>query len=352
MFYIVSSSFLKNARSSFAGFLIVAYMVERLDCSVEAALAEFARIRPPGIYKADYIRELFRRYEEEEDAPEAPPMPDWCSDIPPADQQANRVVVGTSTTGKKRSFNSSFGNRSDDPDNEVLDVEDETYEPNGTNNVDDDDTVISPSDSGVSSTHSALGSGQTGNKTSSTSSSDSEHPTPPPSTSTPVKKRRKQFLNLNATFMAGVQGVQLITDQPRLNELQECIQHLCGWKGNSFPGSQPVSMDQENMKLLQLNPYRVSWKADGTRYMMLVRRRGEVYFFDRDNSCFQVQGITFPRRKDLNDHLRDTVMDGEMVIDKVDGLTIPRYLVYDVVHFNGYVHMVKNDDITFIYIFR
>lgn len=316
-------------------------MVERLDCSVEAALAEFARIRPPGIYKADYIRELFRRYEDEEDASDAPLMPDWCNDIPPAEPPANQLAVGVGTS-RKRSFNSSFGPGLDDPDNDVLDDEDEVYRSNGSSSaIDDEDAVISPSDSGIISSHSAASAsdsgsgGRSGHKTSSTSSSDSEQQATPPSTSTPAKKRRKQFLNLNATFMAGVQGVQLVTDQPRLDELQECVQRLCGWTGRGFPGSQPVSMDLENMQLLQRHPYRVSWKADGTRYMMLVRRRGEVYFFDRDNSCFQVQGVTFPRRKDLNDHLRDTVLDGEMVIDKVDGLTIPRYLVYDVVQFDG-----------------
>lgn len=32
----------------------------------------------------------------------------------------------------------------------------------------------------------------------------------------PKKKRRKEFLKLNATFMAGVQGVKLIIDQVRV----------------------------------------------------------------------------------------------------------------------------------------
>lgn len=41
---------------------------------------------------------------------------------------------------------------------------------------------------------------------------------------------------------------------------------MCEWKGNGFPGSQPVSMDRHNIKLLQIKPYMVSWKADGTRY--------------------------------------------------------------------------------------
>jgi len=34
---------------------------------------------------------------------------------------------------------------------------------------------------------------------------------------------------------------------------------------SGFPGSQPVSMDIQNMKLLHTKPYRVTWKADGTR---------------------------------------------------------------------------------------
>lgn len=61
------------------GFLIAAYMVERMDCSVEAAILAFAQARPPGIYKDDYIKELFRRYDDVEDALPAPEKPDWCS---------------------------------------------------------------------------------------------------------------------------------------------------------------------------------------------------------------------------------------------------------------------------------
>ena len=33
---------------------------------------------------------------------------------------------------------------------------------------------------------------------------------------------------------------------------------------------------------------QVSWKADGTRYMMLVDGEDEVYFIDRDNCVYQV----------------------------------------------------------------
>ena len=47
-------------------------------CSIEAALSVFGQMRPPGIYKQDYVNELFLRYGDSEDTPSAPPMPDWC----------------------------------------------------------------------------------------------------------------------------------------------------------------------------------------------------------------------------------------------------------------------------------
>lgn len=34
--------------------------------------------RPVGIYKQDYINELYKRYDEIKDATLAPPTPDWC----------------------------------------------------------------------------------------------------------------------------------------------------------------------------------------------------------------------------------------------------------------------------------
>lgn len=103
---------------------------------------------------------------------------------------------------------------------------------------------------------------------------------------------------------------------------------------SGFPGCQPVSMDLNNINLLHQKPYRVSWKADGTRYenidiylllelldvhlacysyMMLIDGEDEVYFFDRDHNVFKVHGLTFPQRKDLGRHLKDTLLDGVSV---------------------------------------
>jgi len=48
-----------------------------------------------------------------------------------------------------------------------------------------------------------------------------------------------------------------------------------------------------------------------------------------------VEGITFPSRKNFDEHLYQTLVDGEMVLDNVNGTTIPRYLIYDIIKFRG-----------------
>ncbi|XP_034944085.1 mRNA-capping enzyme-like [Chelonus insularis] len=58
-------------------------------------------------------------------------------------------------------------------------------------------------------------------------------------------------------------------------------------------------------------------------------------FIDRDNSVFQVSGLKFPHPRDLSRSLKDTLLDGEMVIDKVNSTEYPRYLAYDVIMYDG-----------------
>ena len=55
-----------------AGYMVVSFMV-RQGMSVQRALRVFAEHRPPGIYKEDYVRELYRYYHEPLCARRAPP---------------------------------------------------------------------------------------------------------------------------------------------------------------------------------------------------------------------------------------------------------------------------------------
>ncbi len=214
------------------GFLISAFLIQTEDWSPEAAVGAFAEARKPGIYKGDYIQELFRRYGDESDAPVPPELPDWCFEEEEEDDD-----VGGSSNG------------------------------NGAG----------PSGSGGG------GGG---------------------------KRRGKEVNKKNPQFMPGVPGVRAVTDQPRLKQIQSRIQGLCHWGKSGFPGAQPVSMDVDNIAFLSQRPYKVSWKADGMRYMMLIDGKDQVFFADRDNCIFQVENLTFPARKEPDRHLTQTLLDG------------------------------------------
>eukprot|EP01018_Ginkgo_biloba_P032026 Gb_15931 [translate_table: standard] len=104
-----------------------------------------------------------------------------------------------------------------------------------------------------------------------------------------------------------------------------------------FPGSQPVSLDRAHLQLLRQRYYYATWKADGTRYMMLITRDG-CYLIDRKFSFRRVQ-LRFPKKgvpqgSSETHHL--TLLDGEMIIDTVPetGEQKRRYLVYDLMMLN------------------
>ncbi|XP_011307620.1 mRNA-capping enzyme [Fopius arisanus] len=234
------------------GFLIISYLVETEFSDVEGGLYSFSIARPPGIYKGDYIQELFRHYSDIADAPPPPARPTWCLEY---------------------------------------------------------------DDAGVEDTDEVPESGSSGQ--------------------TNGNKRRREFNAKNPVFMAGVPNVEVVKEPRKIAGIQARVQQMCGWETGGFPGSQPVSMDKTNLRLLHEKPYRVSWKADGTRYMLLIQGDGELYFIDRNNSVFEIKGLTFPHPRDVTRQLRDTLLDGEMVIDKDKGIEYPRYLAYDVIMYDG-----------------
>lgn len=49
---------------------------------------------------------------------------------------------------------------------------------------------------------------------------------------------------------------------------------------------------------------------------MLINDDDEIYAFDRDNNVFRIPSISFPHRKETR-HIRDTLVDTEVIIDKV-----------------------------------
>ncbi|XP_008787727.1 mRNA-capping enzyme-like [Phoenix dactylifera] len=105
-------------------------------------------------------------------------------------------------------------------------------------------------------------------------------------------------------------------------------------RGNAqFPGSHPVSLNRDNLQLLRQRYYYATWKADGTRYMMLITTHG-CYLIDR-NFCFRRVQMRFPLKNNEGSH-NLTLIDGEMIIDTLPDTGLKRrYLAYDLVALNS-----------------
>eukprot|EP00731_Ephydatia_muelleri_P011049 Em0005g1635a len=150
-------------------------------------------------------------------------------------------------------------------------------------------------------------------------------------------RRPREKNNENAKFMEGVNGVFLVPS-PTRDQVQMDCQAIVGWTHIltwRVPRLTASLHGRQNIKLLSQKPYRVTWKADGTRYLMYIKGPGEVYMIDRDNSVFKVPRVSFPARKRPGDGVKSTLLDGEMVLDKVEGVVRPRYLIYDIMQFEG-----------------
>lgn len=192
------------------GFLIAAYLVEKYDYDIAAAIQTFASARPPGIYKQDYINELFRRYGDEDDEPlQAPPLPDWCFDEEETDDHYEPTYQQAS------SYNDNRKRKYDEQNEEAEEDEDEGTEDGA---------------------------------------STSNEPRR-------KKKRKAENLRADAVFMEGVPGVTLLLDKPKVNALQHMIQDMCEWNGTGFPGNKK----NNEIKFVSQNP-----KTQNTKFGILI----------------------------------------------------------------------------------
>ncbi|ULU10947.1 hypothetical protein L3Y34_014870 [Caenorhabditis briggsae] len=247
------------------GFLIAAYLFQVNEYGLDAAIREFAENRQGGIYKQDYIDDLYTRYEPlEDERVMAPEKPDWEREHHYTDG-SNQNNNGTASSSQAN-FANGNGNQS-------------ASSSNGKNNG-----------AGV-----------------------------------------KQFMD------GLVKGARHVEDPGKKSILQAKIQELCKWSKQGFPGLQPVSLSRDNINCFEKEPYMVSWKADGMRYIVYIND-GEVYAFDRDNEVFEIDNLDFVNND--GSPLKGTVVDTEVIIDKVEEHGIlrdhPRMLIYDVMRIGGF----------------
>ena len=138
--------------------------------------------------------------------------------------------------------------------------------------------------------------------------------------------------NLDGSRMHHDDVLGEVVFEGQAREIRNVVLWLCGQEGSRFPGSQPVSLARDNMHELARREYHVTWKADGTRYMLLCMRDG-AYLVDRKFAVRRVV-VRFPaplKTHGVATH-NATLLDGEMVVDDLpDGTQRRRFLVYDCV---------------------
>ena len=78
-----------------------------------------------------------------------------------------------------------------------------------------------------------------------------------------------------------------------------------------FLGSNPISLNRDHLQLLSQHYYYATWKADGTRYMMLITL-DKCYLIDKSYNFQKVQ-IRFPCSCRKRTH-HYTLLDGEMAM--------------------------------------
>ncbi|KAH9945882.1 mRNA capping enzyme, catalytic domain-containing protein [Epithele typhae] len=131
--------------------------------------------------------------------------------------------------------------------------------------------------------------------------------------------------------------------------LKRHVAALCHLEHERFPGSQPVSFAAKDLDRLEEKDFWVAEKSDGVRVLLLVCPNpfdGEqtVYLIDRHNSYRQLEGLYFPHHENPAQQLRNTLVDGELVID-VDPHSQHeklRYLAFDCLIVDNQYVMDKN----------
>ncbi|KAF9645289.1 mRNA capping enzyme, alpha subunit [Thelephora ganbajun] len=116
--------------------------------------------------------------------------------------------------------------------------------------------------------------------------------------------------------------------------LKKAVSELCNLNTNRFPGAQPVSFTTADLEKLVDEDYWVCEKSDGIRVLLFIstlKDAQNVFLLDRHNNYYQLDGFYFPHYEDPRVPLKNSLIDGELVLD-VDPQTRQetlRYLCFD-----------------------
>ncbi|VDL57455.1 unnamed protein product [Hymenolepis diminuta] len=294
------------------GFMIVSYLVEECQCSLEYALQLFADARKPGIYKANYLKELYTRFDDPEDCPSPPELPDWCNE----DESGGEALIPRKRRHPDSPVNDDVGDDEENENGRPSKIPRFPFTPPGQPKLMEGVTSVETLDQSSLETHQVRTVVDYLIRFGSVLPQRDEVPT----TSSDCTPLQQPFETLD----------------PPASSLSDQLPHypldldLNLDPKLRFKGSQPVSMTRQNVALIADNPYMASYKSDGTRYLMLIHGPGRVYLIDRSNFVYKVGCLEFPSYLWMSSALEDiakgarpsdfnTVTDGHLVNTLVDG---------------------------------
>ncbi|KAG0647460.1 mRNA processing 2 [Hyphodiscus hymeniophilus] len=137
-------------------------------------------------------------------------------------------------------------------------------------------------------------------------------------------------------------GIRVPAGEPLLYNMRQEVASLLNRKNINFPGAQPVSFARRHLEELARKDYFVCEKSDGMRYLLYLTEdehgREAQYLIDRKNDYWYIppDELHFPIQNDRQGFHINTLIDGELVMDKVPGGGMqPKYLVFDCLVLDG-----------------
>lgn len=96
-----------------------------------------------------------------------------------------------------------------------------------------------------------------------------------------------------------------------------------------------MSFQKEHLHLLEESDYYVCEKSDGVRYLLYFTQPPSgpcAFLIDRAYKIYELRGVFLPDRKNLDEIIKDTVLDGELVTDHTGNFT---YYIFDCLLYNS-----------------
>lgn len=116
-------------------------------------------------------------------------------------------------------------------------------------------------------------------------------------------------------------------------KIRSKINEMLKWKRRGFPGCNPVSLTNHNIKNLFTKEYLICEKTDGVRYFLFIASN-TTFLIDRNYEIFK-NDMHIPTIEDLSKKQQLTLLDGELVEDIIynekTGVEEKKivYLIYD-----------------------